>query len=317
MNYSEMPFFKINFRPFFLLLAMAVAFFSCKSPLYETRWQDHPVVADGNPQEWKIPLRFYDAKSKLSYAVTNDLENLYICIRITDDASQVKVMRSGMQVWIDTTGSNNQTTGILFPVHTSETTDQDPGAEAKGNRGSGGGGGTRKPNMAGMRSRFQKAYKEMQVTGFKPPIRGGLPLENDFGLNLGINWDASRYDSSFIMIYEAVIPFKTFYKNKLAPADSIKKFGISIVVNALPRPAGQGSKSGGGTHGGGGGMGGGGMSGGGMRGGGGMGGGGGRGGRGGGSRGTPEVANPLYETNKVKMRVQLSVHPQHEIKLIE
>jgi hypothetical protein len=292
------------------LIACLLFLVSCKAPLYQTKWQDHEVVADGNPQEWKIPLRFYDSKSKLSYAVTNDLDNLYICIRITDDASQVKVMRAGMQIWIDTSGSNKQATGILFPKHITQQSEPDPQSpETKGKRTP----GSHQMNMKSLRAGFQREYKEMQLTGFKAPIRGALPLQNDFGINLGINWDANRYDSSFIMIYEAVIPFKTFYKNKLTASDSLKNFGISIIVSQLPHPP---SKGGGGSRGGGsmggGGMGGG-MRGGGM-GGGGMGGGGGRRGGGGGSRGAQEVSNPLYETNTVKMRMRLSLHPQAEIK---
>jgi len=292
----------------FLFTLILFILASCKAPLYQTKWQDHEVVADGNPQEWKIPLRFYDSKSKLSYTVTNDLENLYICIRVTDDAGQVKIMKAGMQIWIDTSGSNKETTGILFPQRTREQTDAPAqSSDSKDKRPDG-----RKINMKSLRSSFQKDYKEMQLTGFKAPIRGSIPLQNDFGINLGINWDANRYDSSYIMIYEAVIPFKTFYKNKLTSADSLKKIGISIIVNQLPHPPvkGGGSRGGGG---GGGGMGGGGMRGGGGMGGGGMGGGGRRGG-GGGGRSAPEVQNPLYETNKVKMRMQLTLHPQPEIK---
>jgi hypothetical protein len=239
-------------------IAILILFVSCKAPLYETKWQDHEVVADGNPKEWKIPLRFYDNKSKLSYTVTNDLDNLYICIRITDDASQIKVMRAGMQIWLDTTGSNKQTTGILFPKRISQQPDPVPqNSETNSKRTSGG----HQVNMKHLRTDFQREYKEMQVTGFKAPIRGALPLQNDFGINIGINWDANRYDSSFIMIYEAVIPFKTFYKNKLTLTDSVKKFGVSIIVSQLPYAPG---KSGGARGGGGSGMAGGGMRGGGM-----------------------------------------------------
>ncbi|HEV7230868.1 MAG TPA: hypothetical protein VGO45_06045 [Bacteroidia bacterium] len=285
-----------KYSTFFLALIFLAA---CKAPLYQTKWQDHEVIADGNPEEWKIPLRFYDDKSKLSYAVTNDLENLYLCIRITDDASQVKVMRAGMQVWIDTTGSNKQVTGILFPQRVIEPPDATPQPiAAPGRRG-----GRQSSGIMNLRNRFQKEYKEMLLTGFKAPIRGSVPLENDFGIRLGINWGANRFDSSYIMIYEAVIPFKTFYKNKLSSADSTKHFGISITVNPLARPAAQGGSRSGVSAGGGGG---------GMHGGSGMGGGGRRGG--GGQRSAPVVANPLYETNKIKMRMQLSVHPAPEIK---
>ncbi len=314
---------KIQRLPVLLFIFFVIT--SCKSTLYQTKWQDKTVTADGNPKEWEIPLRFYDSKSKLSYTITNDLENLYICMRITEDASQVKVMKAGMQVWIDTTGSNKQLTGILFPQRPPETTDNATHSSSEtgsngggkhngggsGGYGGGSGGGSRSPNMANMRGRFQKDYKEMMLTGFHAPIRGSVPLTNDFGVQVGVNWDASKYDSSYIMIYEAVIPFRTFYKNKLTSADSLRKFGITITVNALPHAASQGgSKGGGHGGGGGGGMGGGGMGGGGMRG----GGGGGRGGRGGGGK-APEPANPLYESNTLKMRFQMTLHPHPEVKL--
>ncbi|HXC06807.1 MAG TPA: hypothetical protein VNZ86_18745 [Bacteroidia bacterium] len=304
-----------------LILPLLIS--SCKSELYHSGWQSNVVVADGNPQEWEIPLRFYDGKSKLAYTISNDLENLYICIRMTEDASQVKVMKAGMQIWIDTTGGNKQTTGILFPQRPPESSDagsrssgseSDGGERRKSNEGGGESGnrsgGNRSPNMAKMRSSFQKDYKEMMLTGFKAPARGSVPLHNDLGIQLGINWDANKYDSSYIMIYEAIIPFRTFYHNKLSSADSLRNIGITIQVNALSRPASPGgSHGGGGNRGGGGGMGGGGMRGGGM-------GGGGGGHRGGGGGARPaEPANPLYESNTVKMRMQLSLHPRPSMTL--
>ena len=30
--------------------------------IYRTVWQEQPVLADGNPIEWAIPLKFYDDK---------------------------------------------------------------------------------------------------------------------------------------------------------------------------------------------------------------------------------------------------------------
>ena len=292
---------------------------SCKAPLYQMKFQDKAVKADGNPAEWKIPLRFYDSQSKLSYTVSNDLENLYICMRITDDAGQMKVMRAGMQVWIDTSGKNNEDVGILFPQRSHDPGPDNSGGPPSAARSGGHGTGRSadlKANNGAVRSKFLRDYKEMMLTGFHSPIRGSVPLENDFGIKLGINWDANKFDSSYIMVYEAVIPFSTFYKNRLSLSDSTKRFGISFVVNALPAPKpGGGAPSGGGMHGGGGGLSGGGMRGGGM-GGGGMGGGGGHrggGGQRGGGGGAP--ANPLYQTNRIKMRLQLAVKPEPPSKI--
>ena len=119
------------------------------------------------------------------------------------------------------------------------------------------------------------------------------------------------------MIYEAVIPFKTFYKPSLVAKDSLKNVDFSMTIHGFPAPEKK-DDSGSGSGGGGGGMGGGGMggSGGGMGGagggrGGGMGGAGGGmgggGGRGGGMRGgsTAEV-NPMYETNSFWVKIRLA-----------
>ena len=78
------------------------------------------------------------------------------------------------------------------------------------------------------------------------------------------------------MNYEAVIPFSTFYKNELTPADSNKIFNYEIKINPIANSNSGSNNNGGmrsgGTHGGGmgggGGMHGGGMGGGGMHGGG-------------------------------------------------
>jgi len=45
----------------------------------------------------------------------------------------------------------------------------------------------------------------MELTGFKSPIGGITALVNNYGIKIGMNWD-----SSDILIYEAIIPFKHF-----------------------------------------------------------------------------------------------------------
>ena len=149
----------------------------------------------------------------------------------------------------------------------------------------------------------------MQLVGFKKSIPDYLAPENEYGINVSINWDVNN-----IMIYEAVIPFKTFYKPALTAIDSLKNFDFSMTIHGFPAPEkkddGGNSGGGGGMGGGmpgGGGMGAGGMNGGGM-GGGSMGGGRGgmSGGRGGGMRGAQAEANPMYETNSFWVKVRFS-----------
>ena len=45
---------------------------SCSKEMYQANWQSKPVVADGFPTEWNLPLRFADVKTGLQYNITND-----------------------------------------------------------------------------------------------------------------------------------------------------------------------------------------------------------------------------------------------------
>jgi len=99
------------------------------------------------------------------------------------------------------------------------------------------------------------------------------------------------------MNYEAVIPFSTFYRDKLVPSDSNRIFNFQIKINPV---SGSNNDSGNGAGSRGGGMRGGGMGGGGGMRGGGMGGGGGmRGGgmRGGGMGGSRDYGGNGYQRN--------------------
>ncbi len=242
------------------------------------------MVADGKPTEWKTPLKYYDEKSKLQFAISNDLKNMYFCIRATEKETQTKILRAGLQLWIDTTGNNEHSIGVLFPLSSSTikstNKEQEPQIRVKS------------PDVSGFKNRFLNGYKEMELSGFKTGINGIGPINSKWGIVTSINWDSAE-----IMTYEAIIPFNTFYKDSITVHDSLKLMGVSLVLNGLTMPetkhedtGGGGSRGGGGMHGGGG-----------MR------GGGGGGHRGGGTSGGGgyQGSNYLYEKNTIKKIFQL------------
>jgi hypothetical protein len=252
---------------------------ACSSPLINNSiWQDKPVTIDGKATEWKIPLDYFDDKTKLNFSITNDKTNLYFCIRATEDATQAGIVHSGLQIWIDTTGGKKEQVGIQFPIipkstessgsssrHSSQSSESSPDAldeapSAAANR---------------LKGKYAGMPKQIKLSGFPNATNGLAEVPNMYGINACLNWDTNN-----IMIYEVVIPLNTFYRASLSPADSSRIFGVSFMVTIMTK----GFSHGGGGAGnmGGGGMGG--SSGHGMGGGGGgMGGGGGHGGGGGGS----------------------------------
>ena len=199
--------------------------------IYKSQWQKDAIIADGKASEWHTPLNFYDTKSKLQYAVSNDNENLYFCIRATDEQTQMKMVAAGMQILIDTTEKSQPQTNISFPLANGKR-DHDSGMDHPPN-----------PNQSFVpfENRRFLQLNQMRLTGFNLPIMEGIqPLQNKFGISLSINLDSNK-----IMTYEGIIPFKTFYKNSLSRADSSKIINISIILNALPALNDSGIPSGG------------------------------------------------------------------------
>ena len=277
-----------------ILLFIASLTSCAPKEIYESAWRPTPIKADGIAAEWEIPLRYYDNETRLNYAIANDKENLYICIRVTDELNQMKIIRAGLQLWMDTTGKKQQQVGVLFPVPNKELMP----VNSRGKHGANPSGAeqTVKSDRGSLHKKLRIGATDMQLWGFKSPIGGITPISNTFGIKAALNWD-----SSGVMIYELVVPFKTFYHNISSKNDSSKLIGFTAIINGLTAPKRDNSDAGNEGMGGrsmrmgGGGMGG-------M--GGGMPGGGGRGGMRGGGDG--ESNSGLYESNKFWIRFHLS-----------
>jgi hypothetical protein len=281
-----------------LVLLILCLFTSCLPKVYDSLdWQSNKVTVDGKITEWPNPLRFYNDKSKINYTITNDRRNLYICMKIADITAQIKVLRGGMEFRIDTLGKTSFPVALIYPIANHQMTMRNRGETQTGRNP------REKPEPSSLAQNLLIQAKDLELVGFKPPLGGLLSL---FNTSYGI-LAAMDIDSLGIMYYEAVIPFRTFYKDELTVADTNRVFAYEIKVNAVPAPQSQGGGSrggGGGAHGG---MGGGGF-GGGMGGhhGGGMGGGGMHGGGQRSSSSNTSDNSDLYNTSKVTTKMKFS-----------
>lgn len=208
---------------------------------YTNSWQsgDFTVLSKSETSE---PLRYYDKKSKVQYEVSNDYKNLYICLKATDQQSQIKIVRAGMKVGIDTLGKKSPQAEILFPFPV--THQKNGNSQSNDNKKD----WHNKSDTSNQRKHFMSQYNEIHLSGFKAPINGIVPLHNDYGINVNITWDSLN-----IMYYKAIIPFKTFFKDSLSAADSNRIFAFSVTLNGLSMPHSGGEESGsheGGMHGG-------------------------------------------------------------------
>ena len=302
-----------------LLLVTSTFLFSCKSNKHSKSkrlpgvWQAQPIKIDGKNNDWPSPYPEYDDKAMLGYAVSNDKENLYITVETGDLATELKILRNGLTVWIDRKGDKDEVTAINFPIpqeksgNGKEKEQSESNRPARGNwqQGQGGGAGAQDKMRLQMEDRVKRALQEANeysLQGFKSCNMQFPIMENDScGIKIRMDIDT---DNEFV--WEAVVPLRTFYfKNEITRADKGRPISICFETEASKRPAGQGQGGGGGNGGNGGGMrpsmgfGPGGM---GMR----MGGGGGRGGRSNQSNPNNTMMEPLYKSTKTYKKFGLA-----------
>src|SRR6266567_8773998 len=103
------------------------------SPSQTGSWQQQPVVVDGSDQDWAKPLPFGNRKEKLSYALSNDKDNLYILVSTRSPQEQQKIIEGGMTVWINNQAEKNESTsmGIGFPLDSRKNRDRQLMAQAR------------------------------------------------------------------------------------------------------------------------------------------------------------------------------------------
>ena len=71
---------------------------------------------DGDMAEWPKEKFKTDDETKMSYAVDNDDQTLFLGVSISDKSIQQKVVQEGMNLYIDIKGKKKENRGIEFPV---------------------------------------------------------------------------------------------------------------------------------------------------------------------------------------------------------
>lgn len=255
-------------------------------------WQAKPVTIDGANSEWSLPYTYMDSKAKIEYTFSNDKENLYITMKSGDKATQMRILNGGMNVWIDLTGKKTKTTGINYPLQ-STTPMRAPSHE-----------NTDPEDASGPQQRAALMLKNGVENARDYSLKGFNGCDGSFlvkqGNSCGIETRIGL-NGTDDLVWEAKVPFKSFYKEAIGPQDVAQTISICFDIKGLKREDRPSSTGGRGGGGGGGGMRGGG-GGGGMRGGGGgMRGGGMRGGTGGG-----QERSLLFESTTTWEKIHLA-----------
>jgi hypothetical protein len=229
------------------LVLVAIQLVACTTSKHSTTkrlsgvWQAQPVTADGSNKDWPSAYPDYDSKASLGYAVSNDKENLYIRVETGDQATQMKILRNGLTVWIDKTGAKELITAINYPIPRSFT--QGKSNKREGEDVGPSDGYTQNQSYVQRINRedrirtLMEEAKEFSLQGFRHCNSQFSIIQKDScGIEVRIGLDETT------LVWEAVIPFKTFYpKAQIDKRDKGKILSICIETTGSERPAGAGS----------------------------------------------------------------------------
>ncbi len=173
------------------------------------------ISVDGKPGDWQnIPLTV-NSKNTVQYAMANSDSHLFILLKIQDQLEQMKLLRGGMEIWIDPAGGEAKQTAIVYPVkgelNLNERTSVTPG---------------QKTDYKALRNQMVTQLISLNRMGFKPQYNGVQSIYDNTGFKAAMGWDEND-----ILIYEASIPFAAF-------TGDIKndKLALGFVLNGVDRP---------------------------------------------------------------------------------
>jgi hypothetical protein len=212
-----------------LCLLSGLSLAGCSHKLVpEGHYQNTPVVADGVPNEWSLPLRFSNANYTLQYNVTYDSKNLYVCVISRDDQTMLHMLRSGITLYFDPKGDKSKDIALHYPLR-------------------------KQPDPASFRSRngqpltnsSDSAWKEELVhqsddfgtAGFTG-IENGQFAVGDQKCPIQVAIKLNNNDS--MLVYEAIIPIYNVLGTDLSSRNPKKTFSVGVVVNP-PEAPGAGS----------------------------------------------------------------------------
>lgn len=231
----------------FLLLVPALS--GCSKNIYDSmRWQSREINIDGQPDEWSIPLQFFDNTTGLNYEVSNNRENLYLAIRVTDRITQQQIISSGLLVEFDTMKTNNYSFAMKFPIRKDARPGIGPGKTHDNNFRGIPESGLNKPGLAN--EDFDPTtfgaipdgfLDEMMLKGFNnlPEKKVIVHTGESNGIDVRM-----KIDENEVMFCEAVVPFNTFYKDYITFRDTLTVIYIHLSIENNPFPTMQDKKSG-------------------------------------------------------------------------
>jgi hypothetical protein len=217
-------------------------------------WQAQPIVIDADSKDWPSPYPNYDSKSLIGYATSNDKRYLYVTMETGDEYAEMKILKAGMSVWIDTNGGKDQSFTIQYPLPDDGGESFDMDRSGKDKRRGGGTGYDSKLRSQDFYAKAKRAASsaaQMTIEG-APYCSGGFAITQNNPCGIMVRIGIDEYKE---LIWEAAIPFKAIYgKDSLSKGDAGRPISVCYAIKGFKRPKSNNESTGSSGMGGNGGM---------------------------------------------------------------
>ena len=199
-------------------------------------WQAQPIDIDGDSKDWPSPYPNYDSKAKVAYATSNDDKNLYITMETGDELTQIKILKNGMTVSIDTGGNKSPQYNITYPLQNDNQIFDMPKAENR-----------QKKNEPAELTNKQFGKKIRKSTGDATQLAldgfancsGGFLVTQTTPCGVKVKLGIDEYNE---LIWEASIPLSVLYGTYYKPTtDASKTISVCFALKGLKKPSTKGN----------------------------------------------------------------------------
>jgi hypothetical protein len=201
----------------------------CESPASHPDTGHITHVLDGLVTEWPANTFQSNNDSTIEFAADNDDKNMYVAMSIPDFDMQMKLMRNGMKLFIDTKGKKKEGKGIDFPIK-GEASNFVAGSSPPVNSNDGNNDPQKKKfDKKAARTMMSLGLNAIKIFGLGDNGQDEQGLVMPGSVNIAFKWDASD-----VMHIEYTIPLSL-----LGESSSLNQKDISLgwKINAYERPA--------------------------------------------------------------------------------
>ncbi len=199
---------KILFTLPFLVLFLSKSV--AQSAMPESKWSSHEITIDGSDNEWSKPFNYVDTITGLAFTMSNDKDNIYLCVSNTNRNKATKMM---IAVWSLDLKSSEKDRKFHASIDFSKIAE------------------IRYVFNADIKNLIM-LYKAMITTVTRKGFlanNGVQDLVNVNGMNIGIGLDEKEN-----IIYEIMIPIKDLIPQSKATLTEL--VNVEFRVNALENP---------------------------------------------------------------------------------